>query len=130
MPKLLAKAEALEAGPGGAGLPEERGARYHLLQGAAQPLFYLSAGERAAADAGDSYEARLQARCRGAAGELEVAEGRCKTDGGPRGVLPAGNAGRDGRAARRVTSLRRDGYRWRWRAERRVQQHGALIQEL
>ena len=70
MPKLLAKAEALEAGPGGAGLPEERGARYHLLQGAAQPLFYLSAGERAGADAGDSYEARLQARCRGAAGEL------------------------------------------------------------
>ena len=66
-----------------------------------------SAGDEAPADGAPdvAIPAAHDVPGRGPAGEFEVAEGRCKTDGSPWGLLPAGDAGGDGRAARRVPSF-------------------------
>lgn len=76
VPALLRKAEALDVDARRATCETpraERDARFHLLQAAAQPLFYLSGGGGGGGDAGDggaSYEDRVRTACRAAADSL------------------------------------------------------------
>ena len=72
LPVLLAKAEELEDAPTAGEDSSERGARHHLLQGAAQPLFYLSARDEDPGD--DSYETNLRRACRRGADALDASQ--------------------------------------------------------